>query len=70
MKKAVIFFEGNVVTEVLFDSTISLKECICFFIKGDEVACFPINYGYVVLNEITKEEKERISQYIKKEFKI
>lgn len=48
MKKAIIYFEGKEVTEVLFDSTISLKECICFFIKGDEVACFPINYAYVV----------------------
>lgn len=55
MKKAIIYFDGKKVTEVLFDSTISLKECICFFIKGDEVACFPINYGYVVLKEITEE---------------
>ena len=70
MKKAIIYFKGKEVTEVLFDSTISLKECICFFIKGDEVACFPINYGYVVLKEITEEEKEETRNYIKREFTI
>lgn len=48
MKKAIIYFDGKVVTEVLFDSIFQLKECICFFIKGKEVACFPINYAYVV----------------------
>ena len=70
MKKAIIYFEGKEVTEVLFDSTISLKECICFFIKGDEVACFPINYGYVILDEITEEQKEEMRNCIKKYFTI
>ncbi|MGL4342420.1 MAG: hypothetical protein ACRCSZ_08435 [Lactococcus lactis] len=70
MKKAVIYFKGNVVTEVLFDSFFEYGKMRYFLIKEDEVACFPINYGYVVLKEITEEEKEEIKQYIKKQFTI
>ena len=70
MKKAIIYFKGKEVTEVLFDTFFEYGGMHYFLIKEDTVAKFPINYGYVVLKEITEEEKEETRNYIKKEFTI
>ena len=52
MKKAIIYFEGKEVTEVLFDNVVDYNGYYYFKIKYDVVACFPINYGYVILEDV------------------
>lgn len=48
MKKAIIYFEGKEVTEVLFNTFFEYGGMHYFLIKEDTVAKFPSNYGYVV----------------------
>mgnify|MGYP003409431962 CR=1 FL=1 len=48
MKKAIIYFEGNVVTDVLCDNVVDYNGYYYFKIKDYVVACFPISYGLSV----------------------
>ncbi len=54
MKKAMIYFEGNVVTELLCDTFFEFGGVHYFLIKEDTVAKFPSNYGFtfsdIILN--------------------
>lgn len=73
MKKAIIYFEGKVVTDVLCDNVVDYNGYYYFKIKDDVLACFPINYGYEVLEDVFRvsvETKEHIREVIKKEFTI
>jgi len=47
MKKAIIYFEGKVVIEVLFDTFFEYGGLHYFLIKEDTVAKFPSNYGFI-----------------------
>jgi len=47
MKKAIIYFEGKVVIEVLFDTFFEYGGVHYFLIKEDTVAKFPSNYGFI-----------------------
>ena len=49
MKKAIIYFEGKEVTDVLCDNVVDYNGYYYFKIKDDVVAVFTINYSYVVL---------------------
>ena len=48
MKKAIIYFEGKEVTEVLFDSFFEYESMHYFLIKKVTMAKFPSNYGFIV----------------------
>ena len=70
MKKAIIYFEGKEVTEVLFDNVVDYNGYYYFKIKDDVVAVFTINYSYVISSKITEEQKEEMRNCIKKYFTI
>ena len=53
MKKAVIFYEGREVCILEFDRVTLSTLGFSFYVNNVEVAFFPENYGYVVLEFLT-----------------
>ena len=51
MKKAIIYFEGKEVISIEFDTIFGDNVSNNFYLKDDEVAYFPKEYGYVLVKE-------------------